>query len=440
MFIRKYCQSSFLALFLSACATHELPLYQENTADDIINPFINVSNAFIPQFDVVNHQAGVHDSPDTHLGIDFELEARHPFVQKWIKYFSVDHKERFERYLSRGYPYKNLVEDLLVKNGLPKEIYYIAIIESGFRVSARSRANAVGPWQFIRGTGKRFGLKINSFNDERLDPIRATIAAIRYLKSLHKVFDSWPLAFAAYNSGESRVMNAIIRYSVRDFWKLVKEKAIPRETRNYIPKFIAATLIGQNPQRYGIQLDDVQRVPELISVEFPSPIELATVGKKLGIKFSDLKKYNPNLVRAITPPHKKTYRLWLPQNKAPNAFQLAQFKAIRVDTLSRRFPTYKYKIRRGDTLYGIARKFGTSVRKLKRTNGLRSNFLRVGKVLRVPANYKEEYVKYRVRRGDSLYTLARKFGSSIRKIMKMNSMRHSRIYAGQMINVPSNKG
>lgn len=155
-------------------------------------------------------------------------------VQVWIEYFTTRDKERFQRFLDRGQPYRDVVENTLEENDLPAELYYLAMIESGFRTNALSHAKAVGVWQFIPGTARRYGLRIDRHVDERRDPIRATEAAAKYLRDLYNVFGSWHLAMAAYNAGEIRVLRAVFKGRTRNFWELIEAKTLPRVTaRNF---------------------------------------------------------------------------------------------------------------------------------------------------------------------------------------------------------------
>ena len=431
---------------LSSCSTSNHQAYQIDGSDDLLNPFINTSSAFIPPpYELIEkREDSLKPIPRVVGGfIPLSEKVSHPLVAKWIRYFSQKQRGVFQNFIDRGAKFRLLIEKQLVENGLPKEIFYLAMIESGFIIRAKSRAGAVGPWQFIRGTGRRFGLNINSYVDERLDPIRSTQAAIRYLKSLHKVFNSWELAFAAYNSGESRVMNTIIRHGVRDYWKLIEMKALPRETRNYVPKFIAAAILSKKASAYGFSQPKPLPSPEVLSVSVPSPVQLRDLAKTLKISYKELKNLNPNLLRRITPTNLKTYNIWVPAKKNIDATVLAELKPLRLNSKASRdsFEYQKYRIRRGDTLISIARKFKASVPYIRKVNKLRGNRILAGRVIKIPTSRRRsKYFKYLVRKGDNLYHVAKKFGSSIKKIKNINSMRHSRIYAGQTIKVPNNRG
>lgn len=198
-----------------------------------------------------------------------------PQVEAWVKYFSVRDRARFDRFMGRGAMYKSLIQEILVENGVPSELYYLAMIESGFARRARSHASAVGVWQFIAPTGRRYGLRIDQDVDERMDVIRATRAAARYLKDLKTEFGSWYLAMAAYNCGENRVRRAVARAGTKDFWKLARARRLPAETINYIPKFQAAMVIARNPERYGFRRKTLYDFPSVDKIRVKGRIHLA---------------------------------------------------------------------------------------------------------------------------------------------------------------------
>ena len=208
------------------------------------------------------------------------------WVQKWIEYFTGRGRDSFARHLNRAAAYKSLVQSILAQSGLPKELHYQALIESGFITHARSHANAVGIWQFIRGTGRRYGLAINYWVDERRDVMRATEAAAKYMQDLHNVYYDWYLALASYNCGEGCTLNRILRGNSRDFFELVNNEIFPIETRNYIPKFLAAMKIAKNPEKYGFNVVPAKHTPELVALTVPNPVRLADIAKSTGIPLS----------------------------------------------------------------------------------------------------------------------------------------------------------
>jgi membrane-bound lytic murein transglycosylase D len=375
-------------------------------------------------------------------------------VQKWIDYFSKKDHERFQRFLSRGDRYREVVENVLRKNGLPAELYYLAMIESGYQNHATSNASAVGVWQFIRGTGRRYGLTINNYVDERRDPIRATEAAVRYLRDLHNVFGSWHLAMAGYNAGEYRVVRAVFQGQTRDFWKLVQLKALPRETRNYIPKFLAAVEIGQNPLKYGFSISSEDRYPDLQAIQIPGPLTLKEVASLSRISYVDLKKVNPHLTLGMIPSGQK-YEVWVPLREAAQvqraqAQLLAKAKSHQssrrlasASTASSSPSTAVHHVRRGENLTLIARRYGLSLHQIKSLNHLRSNRIYVGMKLKVKGSVrssisgtKTAMTVYQVKRGDNLSSIARRHGLSVAALKKLNHMRSNRLYVGARLKVP----
>lgn len=305
----------FLALstFLVSCATaHQVP------------PPLEAKKRLAPS-KLVLPSTRTEFSPNK--GIEAEKYADNASVQKWIAFFSAQGKNRFESVLKRGSLYKKQIHAILQKFELPTHFYYLALIESDFKVDAKSPAQAAGIWQFMSPTARNYGLRINSFIDERRDPWRSTVAAALYLKNLKNVFDSWFLAMSAYNAGESRIMNAIIRSGTRDFWQLSKIGFIPRETREYVPRFLAAVIVGENPGKYGLNIDFPEQ-PNVLAVRVPSPVKLETIAQRAGLSLDELKTYNPHFLKAFTPPHTDSYRIWLPQGKNYNLDALAQLEVL----------------------------------------------------------------------------------------------------------------
>ena len=366
--------------------------------------------------------------------LDLFSQQDRKLVSKWLNYFQNNGRKDFQGYIERGAKYKTIVKNILESQNVPIYFYYLAMIESGFKVHARSHASAVGMWQFMAGTAKRYGLKVNSYIDERRDPIRSTIAAAQYLKDLYNVFNSWFLAMAAYNSGEGRVMNAIMKHGSRDYWELVKKKALPRETRNYIPKFIAAFLIGSHPDKYFFQEDLVKDSLHLVSITVPSPVRLVDIARVLQEDVKKIKNLNPHLIRGITSPYTSTYRIWIEKNDVSLA-KVQQLKRLRKVKNIGYFGN-NYRVRRGDSLIKIAKNFRVSVRSIKLNNNLKSDRIRVGQVLSIGTSNNKKSAKhrtYRVRKGDTLFTIARKYRTTVKRVRLRNKLRSHKIYPGQIL-------
>ncbi len=370
-------------------------------------------------------------------------------IQRWIKYFSEKDRERFQRFLDRGQAYKTVVENVLSENDMPPELYYLAMIESGYRTDAHSRAKAVGVWQFIAGTASRYGLRVDRHVDERRDPIRATEAAAKYLRDLYNVFGSWHLAMAAYNAGEIRILRAIMKARTRNFWELCESKVLPSETANYVPKFLAVVLIGRDPAKYGFTVSgDGVAYPNLEAVEIPNSIKLKQLAQISGIDLGLLAKVNPQLMNSGTPPQPKTYEIWVPVEAADKVRSLNRVLATLVKTKVRAPASRAEKtvagihvVRRGENLSLIAQKYKLSVGHLMRINGLRSSQIRWGMRLRTKAKvYATSVARYVVRRNDNLIGLARKFGTTVTNIRKKNNLRSNQIFAGQVLHIAGQSG
>lgn len=415
--------------------------------------------------------------------IDEELEQIpteiNPLVEKWLVYFQGKGRPHMERYLARSTRYMKLMKKILRQNGLPEDLVYIALIESGFSPKATSRAAAVGYWQFIRGTGRRYGLEVSSMIDERRDPVMSTQAAAEYFKGLYSVFGSWYLAMASYNVGENRVKREVMNHYTRDFWELARKKRFPKETVNYIPKFIAAKLIGNDPEKYGFTEIEYMTPIEFEHVTLKKPVNLKIMATKMGIEYDDLKQLNPKYKGEIAPLAKNNsldLRIPIGQNQqAMNAAQQATVEKI--EYVADAGETEIYKVRSGDSLYTIARKYKTTVAWLKDTNDLKNGKkLRIGQRVTVPDREgrrdltrsvakvqivkkikvdKEDVEKaaaspelvttngvfYIVQPGDTLSAIADDYNSSIEELRRMNKLnRGSVLKAGLKLRVPKDDG
>lgn len=379
-------------------------------------------------------------------------------VEMWIKYFQGRGRPHMERYLARSTRYEALMKKVLRDNKLPEDLFYIALIESGFSSSARSHASAVGYWQFIRGTGKRYSLDINKMVDERRDPVLATQAAAEYFRDLYSIFNSWYLSMAAYNVGEGRVIKAVRKYKTKDFWELSQNRrALPTETDNYVPKYIAAKLIAKNPDKYGFEGIDYMTPIEFDHVTLKEPVNLRMMAEKMNFNYEDFKDLNPKFKGEIAPLDKdNTLSLRIPAGTMEVAMTAASTSvASIVDFVPDQVETQYYKVRRGDNLGAIARRYRTTVAYLRELNDFsRKKTIRVGQKIVVPdrtplqerKSTKEKKKSqstvttsdfYVVKRGDSLASIADKFDVSVIELSKANGIkRKSKLRAGVRLNIP----
>lgn len=316
---------------------------------------------------------------------EFPIQA-HPRVVIWISYFhSPRGRVEFIKWLRRGELYKPLVYRHLRNEGLPKELYYLAMIESGFNNAAYSRARAAGAWQFIAATAKAYGLKVNYWVDERRDPNKATIAASRYLKQLHKKFKNWYLSVAAYNAGPGKINYARRKTRSRDFWRLSSTRFLKKETKHYIPKLLATYEMASNPKKFGFKFLSEPKVEDhLIQVNVEHPVHLREIAGFLNISLDKLKRWNPEIRRNVTPPPSHPGARKYTLNITPDLEE--RFYALSPELTELKIRNYQtHKIRQGDTIESLAKKYRVPVRTILSVNpNIRPRVLRVGKHLTIP--------------------------------------------------------
>ncbi|MGB3399974.1 MAG: lytic transglycosylase domain-containing protein, partial [Candidatus Deferrimicrobiaceae bacterium] len=263
---------------------------------------------------VVQLDAGFFDNAPEEFekGRDGSYAGLTTRIDKFIRYFQNKGRDRFEIWLSRSGKYSDMMRGILAKYGMPGDLVYLALIESGFSPKAYSVARAAGPWQFMPGTGRRYGLRVDWWTDERRDYEKSTHAAASYLRDLYGMFDSWPLAAAAYNAGEGRIMRAVSRYKTEDYAKLISYRYLPRETKDYVPKMLAALTIAKDPEKYGFG-DVLYEDPlEFDKVSVPGGTDLTALGDIIGVPSETMKELNPELKRFCTPPNVEAYEIRLP--------------------------------------------------------------------------------------------------------------------------------
>ncbi|MDI6807759.1 MAG: LysM peptidoglycan-binding domain-containing protein [Candidatus Eisenbacteria bacterium] len=371
-------------------------------------------------------------------------------VLAWIDYFTGGGRKVFERYLARSGRYMNLMADILTSEGIPSDLAALVFVESGFNVHARSWAHAVGPWQFIKGTARLFDLTMNSWVDERRDPVKSTVAAAKYLKHLYELFQSWPLAVASYNTGENNVLSAMRRHGTSDFWSL---RRLPRQTREYVPQFMAALILSKNPSQYGfnVQYDDPLEFDE---IAVGGLVDLKTVASICDVPLEAIKALNPGLLRQRTPPGASGVTLRVPPGTGELCLaRLASIPPSPVPSDEPKTKAGKYVVRKGDTLSGIAAELGVSLSALRRANHLgESSMIKAGGVLSIPGSKNAASpavgpsrdsspssgsFEYKVRRGDTLYGLSRRFGVSLDELLKTNGFsKNHKLAIGETVTVP----
>jgi membrane-bound lytic murein transglycosylase D len=307
-------------------------------------------------------------------------------VQGHIRYFNTSIRNRFEQWLFRLSRYRPLVENIFAEFHLPSDLVYLSLVESGFNPYAYSRAKATGPWQFMKGTAKLYGLRVDAYVDERRDPIKSTVAAARYLRDLYDLFGAWPLAMAAYNAGEGKVMRALRKAQAESFTDISKTRLIRRETKEYVPRFMAATIIAKNPDRYGFPLEP-SAPHEFEEVVVTRPLHFHAIANATGVPYSELKLLNPELRRDATPPDDDAYLLKVPVGTKAKVEQLLdripthKFPRISKPQFASTASSRWYKVRVGDTLEKVARRFRIPLKTLKTRNNLTGPTIRAGDFL-----------------------------------------------------------
>jgi membrane-bound lytic murein transglycosylase D len=242
-------------------------------------------------------------------------------VQKYLHSFA--NSKNFHASLARSGLYLAMMRRIFAEHGLPQDLIYIALVESGFSPYARSPKEAVGIWQFIEGTARRYGLKVNDRVDERQDPEKSTRAAARYLHDLYQQFGCWYLAAAGYNAGENRVEGVMNRHDIQDFWVMAQKKLLPEETCNYVPQIVAAALIAKEPEKYGMAPIKYQSPRPGERVKVPGGVTLEWVAESLEMPVKELTDLNPELKAGAAPSDQKEYLLTVPANKVRPARRLA---------------------------------------------------------------------------------------------------------------------
>jgi membrane-bound lytic murein transglycosylase D len=366
-------------------------------------------------------------------------------VEKEIKLFQGNERRFFMESYKRSGRYMPKILKALREAGLPDDLAWLPLIESGFKVRALSRARALGLWQFIPSTGYKFGLKRDTWIDERLDPEKATAAAIAYMKELHKIFGDWTTVLAAYNCGEGRVLKKIRNQRINyldNFWDLYQQ--LPRETARYVPRFLATLHILKDPVKYGFTFEEPDAPLSYETVTIEKPVQLKAVAKSINVPLKELTDLNPELRHKATPATQ--YSLKIPAERKE------EFLA-HVDEIPKWAPpksAYVYhRVRKGETLSTISLRYRTSVSKIVRANNIRrKHFIRVGQKLKIPlkgSSIGRTYAssnakllpggKYRVKKGDSLWLIAKKFKTNTKAIQQINELKNTRLRVGQVLQV-----
>ncbi|MCF6290174.1 MAG: LysM peptidoglycan-binding domain-containing protein [Desulfobacterales bacterium] len=389
------------------------------------------------------------ESVTAEITYDFPVTVNRQ-VEYYLDFFQNRHRPTFARWLARSSRYLPMIEETFKEAGLPLDLAYLAMIESGFNEAAYSRARAMGMWQFMKGTGRHYGLEVNNYVDERRNPVKATAAAAAYLAELYQEFGSWYLAVAGYNAGEGKIRRAIRKYKSRDFWKLAEGRYLRPETKLYVPKLIAAIMIAKQPEKYGFA--DIRYDPplEYDTVEVPRWTALKAVSLAAGTSEKHLQRLNRELRKPFTPPDNPAYALRVPKGKK----ELVARNLPRVHaTVSTNYKTHV--VRKGESLDTICKRYGLGKTIILKANNLPGARLQIGQRLRVPfrttsyvllpegrvaAGYAltsaagGDFVLHRIRPGETVSSISQKYNVPAHLIAAWNDLKDiGRIRAGQQL-------
>ena len=437
-----------------------LEMSQVDTSREVLNTYKYGVDS-VPRFNS-EHYATILDSMDKLTPFDLVYNDR---TEAFIRLYTVKRRKQTARLLGLQHYYFPMMEATLAKYEMPLELKYLAVIESGLNPKARSHAGAVGLWQFMYATGKMHGLHQNSYMDERMDPIKSTDAACRYLKYLYGMYHKWDLALAAYNCGPGNVNRAMRRSGSTDgnYWDLYPY--LPRETRGYVPAFIAVNYVMNNASAHNIYPVMPQSTYfEMDTVHVQKPIEFEQLAKNLDMQVGDIAYFNPTYKLNFIPAYSnKTAILYLPHEKAElfvqnedTIYAMAKKAKPNQGKTIKKFSEDRvvYTVRSGDYLGKIANRYHVSVSSIMKWNGLRSNKLRIGQRLTIypSSRYRAEskpkkttskqttvskdakYTYYKIQSGDTLWDIANAQGVSIEKIKSWNSgLRDNNLKVGTKI-------
>jgi membrane-bound lytic murein transglycosylase D len=366
--------------------SQELPSSQKGRAPLVSAPSMETYTIWsleLPISDASNDDlrldGAIKDRPKQSQEFDIPIVINSK-VEQFIQYFQTTARRAFSNWLARSEKYIPIMRNLLKENGLPEDLVYLALIESGFNPHAYSRSKASGPWQFIYPTGKRYGLKTDWWIDERRDPEKSTMAAAKYLKDLYDLFECWYLAAAGYNAGEGKIATAMKRYQTEDFWELTKHRYLKQETKDYVPQMIAAALIAKDPEKYGFIGIEYQEPLRYDKVKVPEVTDLRLIAKVCEVTVEEIKELNPELSRWCTPPHFSDYEIKIPFGKKE-----LFLKNFEIFYPGGRFQFKTHRVKKGETLSKIAKLYRVDLEPILEINRLnKKSQLSIGMNLLIP--------------------------------------------------------
>lgn len=438
-------------------ATEDATYNEQDQAEDIIGKLLSEKDT---------------NPSTTKVEKTFVEIKNHPLVHKWITYFTKTDRERFIRFMTNGAKYRSAIQKIFDEEGVPRDLFFVGMIESGFFLKAKSHADAVGPWQFIRPTGKRYGLIVSKTLDERKDLYKSTRAAARYFRDLYKIFGSWELAMGAYNAGEYGIMRRIKRAKTENFFSMATRGYLHPETANYVPKVMAVLHIYQNLEKYGFENIEAENpFAKTVTVKLKHSHSLRLIANTLDTDLESLQLLNSELPTPYTPYIKNGYYQlrvskddWInrgsqlaavlrSQNSITPARTLARYeyestavkkhrkifankKILKFSLSSKNQSLIKtnqpliYTVKNGENLSTISKKFKVSPVEIAKFNRMDKNSINKGQKIKIPGTVR---TYYKVKRGDNLYSIAKKFNLSPHFLKQLNDLNAGDIYAGQKL-------
>jgi membrane-bound lytic murein transglycosylase D len=388
----------------------------------------------------IEAERGLIDYAGLKFDIPFVVNDR---VISWVDFYTNRYRDKFVPGLIRSGRFLPMIQRIFEEEGLPKDLAYMAHVESAFKTNAYSRAKAKGIFQFIAGTGRRYGLRTDSWVDERSDPEKATRAAAAYLKDLYGMFGDWYLALAAYNAGEGKIQRVVDRTGKHDFWSLASSGVLRNETVNYVPAILAATLISKDPGRFGFEFEPEPPI-EYDNIQVEGSVNLRVLARCAGTDFETMQQLNPALRRRQTPAGTTEVRV-------PPGTGDMTLSALADVPQSERGIAARHVVAKGETLAGIAKLYGVPSSAIRKANGMGKRGVRAGESLIVPGGTAEATdvagrrktsrsggtAVYRVRRGDTLSSIARQYGTTPSAIASANGIPlHGVLNVGRRLSIP----
>ena len=410
------------AVFAAACATTAPP-------PQAAPPLLVTKSAEGPEYrkaleDAYAQIVAREHAPVAAPKVDVEAAAsipipEHKTIRGALAYFTTDLKPSIQESLLRSAKYKKLIDGALGEAKLPKGLAYLPVIESAYMPTLTSRAGAHGIWQFMPETAREYGLRVDWWVDERADPERSTRAAVAYLRDLYRQFNDWPLTLAAYNAGPGRVRRALNENNATTFWELCDGGALPKETRGYVPTFFATLMIASDPATYGFRLGDSKELDTGKRVAVEGPLSLRQVASVAEVDEAVLRDLNPALRHGIAPPGRSEIRV------PAKAAEVVAARAATMKNDDANVAVCAFTLREGDSLNRIAGALGTSVDTILAMNDDRA--AREGDSIYLPVRARElgaalSQMSYAVKKGDTYYSIAKKFGLTVEELLDLNEL------------------